>query len=171
MIGTVYSIGHGVASAEDFIRTLTDASVRLVADIRSAPGSRRNPQFGQGALRDALAAAGIEYAHLPGLGGRREPRPDSLHTGLRAAAFRGYADHMATDEFRTDLARLEKFARLVPTAFMCAETLWWKCHRRLLADRMTADGWTVVQLRVGGPAEPHRLTDAARVEQGRLSYD
>ena len=171
MIGTVYSIGHGVASAEDFIQTLTDAGVRLVADIRSAPGSRRNPQFGQGALRDALATAGIEYAHLPGLGGRREPRPDSLHTGLRVAAFRGYADHMATEEFRADLARLEEFARLVPTAFMCAETLWWKCHRRLLADRMTADGWTVVQLRVGGPAEPHRLTDAARVEQGRLSYD
>ena len=78
---------------------------------------------------------------------------------------------MATDEFRADLARLEEFARLVPTAFLCAETLWWKCHRRLLADRMTADGWTVVQLRVGGPAEPHRLTDAARVVQGRLSYD
>jgi uncharacterized protein (DUF488 family) len=78
---------------------------------------------------------------------------------------------MASDEFRADSARLEEFARLVPTAFMCAETLWWKCHRRLLADRLTADGWTVVQLRVGVTAEPHQLTDAARVEQGRLSYD
>jgi len=171
MTGTVYSIGHGKATAEDLIRTLVEAGVRLVADIRSAPGSRRNPQFGQSALRDALAAAGIEYAHLPGLGGRRTPRPGSPHTGLRVAAFRGYADHMASDEFRADLTRLEGFARLAPTAFMCAETLWWKCHRRLLADRMTADGWTVVQLRVGAPAEPHRLTDAARVEQGRLSYD
>jgi uncharacterized protein (DUF488 family) len=170
-MGTIYGIGHGTATAEEFVRTLADAGVRLVADIRSAPGSRRNPQFGQNALRDTLAAAGIEYVHLPGLGGRRAPRTDSPHTGLRVAAFRGYADHMASDEFRAELARLEESARLLPTAFMCAETLWWKCHRRLLADRMTADGWTVVQLRVGGVAEPHRLTDAARVEQGRLSYD
>jgi uncharacterized protein (DUF488 family) len=168
---TIFSIGHGTASAEDFARALTDAGVRLVADIRSAPGSRRNPQFGADALREALAAAGIEYVHLPGLGGRRAPRADSPHTALRVAAFRGYADHMTSDEFRADHARLEEFAGLVPTAFMCAETLWWKCHRRLLADRMAADGWTVVQLRVGGPAEPHRMTDAARVEQGRLSYD
>ena len=171
MTGTVYSIGHGTATAEEFTKTLADAGVRLLADIRSAPGSRRNPQFGRNALRDTLSAAGIEYAHLPGLGGRRAPRPDSPHTGLRVAAFRGYADHMASAEFAHDLARLEEFARLVPAAFMCAETLWWKCHRRLLADRMTADGWRVVQLRVGGPPEPHRLTDAARVEQGRLSYD
>jgi len=172
MTGTVYSIGHGTATAEEFTRTLADAGVRLLADIRSAPGSRRNPQFGQSALRDTLAAAGIEYVHLPGLGGRRAPRGDSPHpSGLRVAAFRGYADHMASAEFAADLARLEEFARLTPSAFMCAETLWWKCHRRLLADRMTADGWTVVQLRVGGPPEPHRLTDAARVEQGRLSYD
>ena len=170
-MGTVYTIGHGTAIAEDFVRALADAGVRLVADIRSAPGSRRNPQFGARALRDTLATAGIEYVHLPGLGGRRAPRPDSAHTGLRVAAFRGYADHMATDEFRADFARLEEFARLVPTAFMCAETLWWRCHRRLLADRMTADGWTVVQLRVGAAPEPHRMTGAAHVEQGRLSYD
>ncbi|MEA2661003.1 MAG: hypothetical protein QOH08_575 [Chloroflexota bacterium] len=171
MTDTVYSIGHGTAAVEDFIRTLADADVRRLADIRSAPGSRRNPQFGQAALRETLARASIEYLHLPGLGGRRAPRDDSPHTGLRVAAFRGYADHMASDEFGTDYGRLQELARASPTAFMCAETLWWKCHRRLLADRMTADGWTVVQLRVGGPAEAHRLTDAARVEQGRLSYD
>ena len=171
MTGTVYSIGHGTATAEEFTRTLAGAGIRVLADIRSAPGSRRNPQFGQSALRETLAEAGIEYVHLPGLGGRRAPRPDSPHTGLRVAAFRAYADHMASDEFRADCARLKEFAGLAPTAFMCAETLWWKCHRRLLADRMTADGWTVVQLRVGGRPEPHRLTDAARVEQGRLSYD
>jgi len=170
-MGTVYSIGHGTATAESFVRALADVGVRSLADIRSAPGSRRNPQFGASALRDALAAAGIEYVHLAGLGGRRAPRADSPHTGLRVAAFRGYADHMATDEFRDDYARLEELARRTPTVFMCAETLWWKCHRRLLADRMVADGWTVTQLRVGGPSEPHRLTDAARVEQGRLSYD
>jgi Protein of unknown function, DUF488 len=91
MTGTVYSIGHGTATAEDFTRTLVDAGVRLLADIRSAPGSRRNPQFGQSPLRDTLVRAGIEYVHLPGLGGRRAARPDSPHTGLRVAAFRGYA--------------------------------------------------------------------------------
>jgi len=171
MTGTVYSIGHGTASAEDFTRALVDAGVHTLADIRSAPGSRRNPQFGQHALRDTLAAARIDYEHLPGLGGRRRPRPDSTHSGLRVAAFRGYAVHMATDEFRAAYDRLRELAHAAPTAFMCAETLWWKCHRRLLADRMTADGWSVVQLRVGAPPEPHRLTDAARVEQGRLSYD
>jgi uncharacterized protein (DUF488 family) len=170
-MATIHSIGHGTATADDFTRTLTDAGVRVLADIRSAPGSRRNPQFGASALRETLAAAGVEYVHLAGLGGRRAPRADSPHTGLRVAAFRGYADHMATDEFRADYARLEEYARLVPTAFMCAETLWWKCHRRLLADRLVADGWAVVQLRVGEPPEPHRLTDVARVEQGRLSYD
>jgi len=171
MTGTVYSIGHGTARAADFTRALVGAGVRALADIRSAPGSRRNPQFGQHALRDTLAAAGITYEHLPGLGGRRTPRADSAHAGLRVPAFRGYADHMASEEFRAAYDRLRELAHDAPTAFMCAETLWWKCHRRLLADRLTADGWTVVQLRVGGPPEAHRLTDAARVEQGRLSYD
>jgi uncharacterized protein (DUF488 family) len=168
---TVYSIGHGTASAEDFVRTLRDAGIRLLADIRSAPGSRRNPQFGATAVRDVLAGAGIEYAHFPGLGGRRAPRQDSPHTGLRVAAFRGYADHMESDEFSADYARLQEHALLVPVAFMCAETLWWKCHRRLLADRFAADGWDVVQLRVSGSPQPHRLTDVARIEQGRLFYD
>ena len=111
MTGTVYSIGHGTASAEAFTRTLADAGVRTLADIRSAPGSQRNPQFGQHALRDTLAAAGIEYVHLPGLGGRREPRPDSPHPGLRLAAFRGYADHMASDEFQAAYGRLGELAR------------------------------------------------------------
>src|SRR5205823_3025418 len=97
MTGTVYSIGHGIARAEDFTLTLVDAGVRTLADIRSTPGSRRNPQFGQQTLRDTLAEARIVYVHLPGLGGRRRPRPDSAHPGLRVAAFRGYADHMASD--------------------------------------------------------------------------
>ena len=105
MTGTVYSIGHGTARAADFTRALVGAGVRALADIRSAPGSRRNPQFGQQSLRETLAAAGIEYLHLPGLGGRRRPRPDSAHGGLRVAAFRGYADHMASDEFRAAYGR------------------------------------------------------------------
>ena len=171
MTGTVYSIGHGTATAEEFTRTLTDAGVRLLTDIRSAPGSRRNPQFGQSALRDTLAAAGIEYVHLPGLGGRRAPRRDSPHpSGLRVAAFRGYADHMASDEFAADLARLEEFARLTPSAFMCAETLWWQCHRRLIAELLHARGHDVVHLLRPGHSDRHRLWEPISVTRDGVLY-
>ena len=143
----------------------------MLADIRSTPGSRRHPQFGQSALRDALAEVGIEYVHLRGLGGRRTARPDSPHTSLRVAAFRGYADHMTSDEFARDRDALEHYARATPTAFMCAETLWWRCHRRMLADALTARGWDVVHLFAAGKSEPHRLWDVARAVEGGLVYD
>ena len=170
--GEILTVGHSNHEEEDFLDLLRGAGVELIADVRRYPGSRRQPHFERTALAAVLLEAGIGYRWLgESLGGRRRPLPDSVNDAWESDQFRGYADHMASDEFAADLARLEDYARLVPTAFMCAETLWWKCHRRLLADRMTADGWTVVQLRVGGPPEPHRLTDAARVEQGRLSYD
>jgi uncharacterized protein (DUF488 family) len=167
---TISSIGHGTAAVADFIAALGEAGVNTVADVRSFPGSRRNPQFGSIALAASLASSGIAYVHLRGLGGRRKPLPDSPNTGLRIAAFRAYADHMTTDAFASDYAALIALAHQRTVAFMCAETLWWRCHRRLLADRFTADGWSVVHLRVGGAPQPHQLTDAARVEQGRLEY-
>lgn len=167
---TIYSIGHGTAPVADFIAALRAADVHTLADVRSFPGSRRNPQFGSAALAASLTSSGLAYVHLRGLGGRRKPLPDSPHTGLRVAAFRAYADHMATDEFARDYAALTALAHERTVAFMCAETLWWRCHRRLLADRLTADGWTVVHLRVGGAPQPHQMTDAARVEQGHLDY-
>src|ERR1044071_4062296 len=95
----IWSVGHGARPIEELLAVLAEASIRTLADIRTFPGSRRHPQFGQSAVRDSLAAAGIEYVHLRGLGGRRDPRPDSPHTALRVDAFRGYADHMATEEF------------------------------------------------------------------------
>ena len=114
---------------------------------------------------------GIEYVHLKGLGGRRDPSPSSPHTALRVTAFRGYADHMSTTEFASDYERLVALASERATAFMCAETLWWRCHRRLIADRLTIDGLDVVHLVSPGTSEPHRLWDVARAVDGRLIYD
>ena len=167
----IWTVGHGTRPIEDFIELLREAKVVRLADVRTFPGSRRHPQFGQAALRDALADAGIAYVHLPGLGGRRDARADSPHTALRVAAFRGYADHMASAEFSHDLARLEEMARESPTAYMCAETLWWRCHRRMLSDVLVARGWDVIHLLGPGKSEPHRLWDVARFVDGSLVYD
>ncbi|HKY50296.1 MAG TPA: DUF488 domain-containing protein [Candidatus Limnocylindria bacterium] len=169
---TVWSIGHGTRSVDELIETLQQAAIATLADVRSAPGSRRHPQFGQSALASSLALAGIEYVHLRGLGGRRAAAVDSPHVGLKVDAFRGYADHMTSEEFAADYARLAATAREKPTAFMCAETLWWRCHRRMLADRLAADGWDVVHLLGPGKSEPHRMWDIARVTpDGTLVYD
>ncbi|MGH2492140.1 MAG: DUF488 family protein [Candidatus Limnocylindria bacterium] len=168
---TVWSIGHGTRPAEELLTVLGEAGIKVLADVRSAPGSRRHPQFGQSALASSLAAADIEYVHLPGLGGRRDAAPGSPHVALKLDAFRGYADHMASAEFATDYARLTTIARERNTAFMCAETLWWRCHRRMLSDRLAADGWDVVHLLTPGKSELHRMWDVARVIDGRLVYD
>ena len=167
----IFSVGHGARPLDEFLAVLAEASIRTLADIRTFPGSRRHPQFGQDALRDSLARAGIEYVHLRGLGGRRDPLPDSPHTALRVAAFRGYADHMASDEFASDLLLLEERARVAATAYMCAETLWWRCHRRMLSDLLAIRGCDVTHLLAPGKSEPHRVWDVARVVGNTLVYD
>ena len=167
----IWTIGHGTRPIDDFLAILRDAKVMTLVDIRTAPGSRRHPQFGQAALRTSLIDAGLAYMHLPGLGGRREPRPDSPHTALRVDAFRGYADHMSSAEFQRDVGQLMAMATAMSTAYMCAETLWWRCHRRMLSDALTVAGWEVTHLRDRGKSEPHRLWDVARVVDGGLMYD
>ena len=167
----IWTVGHGARPLAELLDTLRDADIRRLIDVRSQPGSRRHPQFGAQALETALGEAGIAYTHLPELGGRREPRADSPHRALRVAAFRGYADHMETDEFWRGYERLVSLARESRTAFMCAETLWWRCHRRLIADRLTVDGWTVTHLFAPGKSEPHVLWDAARILGGHIVYD
>ena len=141
-----------------------------VADVRIAPGSRRLPQFGSAELDDALAAEAIRYEHLKGLGGRRRPLPDSPNTGWETEAFRGYADHMQSEEFKTALARLEEIARAKRTAVMCAEALWWRCHRRLVADALVVRGWHVAHIGTDGRLSEHRLTPFAVVEGDELRY-
>ena len=167
----IWSVGHGARPLEELLAMLRDAEIAVLADVRSFPGSRRHPQFGAEALAAALGRQGIEYIHLRGLGGRREPSESSPHLALRVAAFRGYADHMSSDEFARAYARLTDVARDARAAFMCAETLWWRCHRRMIADRLVVDGWTVTHLLAPNKTERHVLWDAARIADGHLIYD
>jgi len=141
-----------------------------VTDVRRFPGSRRHPQFSEAALRRALAERGIEYRWLPALGGRRRPRPDSPHTAWRNASFRGYADHMDSAEFASALDELIELARRRRTAMMCAEALWWRCHRALIADALRMRGIEVMHIVDESHAVAHPFTSAARIIGGRLSY-
>ena len=145
--------------------------MQVLVDVRSFPGSRRHPQFGQEALARSLEAAGVDYRWERDLGGFRKPRPDSPHTALRSEGFRGYADHMQTTEFETALARVLRGAESRRVAVMCAESLWWRCHRRMLADAVLARGWEVLHLLPDGGLQTHRLSAAARMVGGRLVYD
>jgi uncharacterized protein (DUF488 family) len=165
---TVYTIGHSTRSSEELLTLLREAEVELVVDVRAFPSSRRHPQFNRSALADWLPAAGIDYQHMPGLGGRRSPLPDSGNTGWRETAFQGYADHMASAEFQRALAELEAAARDRRAAIMCAEAVWWRCHRRLIADALVARGWRVEHLGIGESRAVHELTGFAVVGPDRL---
>ncbi|MFC4727524.1 DUF488 family protein [Coralloluteibacterium thermophilus] len=166
---TIWTVGHSVLAIEAFVALLQGAGIVRLADVRRYPGSRRHPQFGADALAQALAAAGIEYLPMPALGGRRPPRPDSPNTAWRNAGFRGYADYMQTPAYAS--ARDALLAAAVrPTAIMCAETLWWQCHRGLIADDLKLRGIRVLHLRPGAAASEHPWTAAARVVDGALSY-
>jgi uncharacterized protein (DUF488 family) len=138
--------------------------------VRAHPGSRRLPHFARASLERELPAAGIEYRHLLDLGGRRRPRPDSPNGGWRVDSFRGYADHMATPAFAEGMAALESLAEHRPTAVMCAEGLWWRCHRRLVADALLVRGWDVLHIAPDGRGEAHVLTDFAAVDGTRVTY-
>lgn len=166
----IFTIGHAALPASDFGDLLRRQGIELLVDIRRHPGSRHAPQFGQEVLRLELEAAGIGYVHLVGLGGRRKARPDSLNTAWRNASFRGYADYMETSEFRSGLLELEERARGHRIAIMCAESVWWRCHRSMVADALTADGWQVQHIMSDGLLRPHRLTAPARIVDGKLSY-
>ena len=167
----IWSIGHGARPLADFLALLRENGIANLVDIRSFPGSRRHPHFGQAALETALRTAGIAYVHMRALGGRRSEKRTSPHRAIRVAGFRAYADHMATEDFRAGYEALQELATAAPTAYMCAETLWWQCHRRLLSDRFVVDGSEVVHILAPGRTEPHRPWDVARVEDGRLVYD
>jgi uncharacterized protein (DUF488 family) len=166
----VYTVGHSTRSLAEFIGLLGGFAVTLVADVRTVPRSRHNPQFNRETLPRDLAAAGIGYVHLPGLGGLRHPRKDSPNQGWRSPAFRGFADYLETPEFDASLSELLELARERRTALMCAEAVPWRCHRSLIADALTVRGVRVEHLLGPDKAQPHRLTPFARVEGTRLSY-
>jgi uncharacterized protein (DUF488 family) len=170
--GTIFTIGHSNHPAETFFGLLERNGIRTLADVRAIPGSRRHPQFGREALAAACATHGITYHWLPGLGGRRRSHvASSPHVAWQVAAFRAYADYMETPEFQAALTELKQTARAAATAFMCAEALWWQCHRRLIADRLVADGWSVRHVDARGGTSAHALPEFARVVDGQIVYD
>jgi uncharacterized protein (DUF488 family) len=168
--GEILTVGHSNQDERAFIELLRGAGVELIADVRANPRSRY-PQFNRGALASELQSAGIHYVHLGHeLGGRRLPAPDTPNLGWEVEAFQGYADQMATPEFEAGIARLEELAAERWSAAMCAEADWTRCHRRLLADALTARGWRVLHLAPEGSTTEHELTDFAVVEKGLVTY-
>ena len=166
----IWTIGHSTRSAEDFVEILLAHKIETLVDVRTFPGSRRYPQFNKSALSESLASANIVYKHEPRLGGRRTPRKDSHNTAWRNASFRGYADYMESDEFNAGIKELLEVASRSRTTVMCAEAVWWKCHRSMIADYLKAAGHTVLHIIEAKKAEEHPFTSAARIVKGKLTY-
>ena len=166
----LWTIGHSTRAAEEFGQLLLAHHIKTLVDVRSFPGSRRYPQFNKSALSDFLRTLGITYEHAPRLGGRRQPKPNSHNTAWKNASFRAYADYMETQEFKEGVQALMQIARAQPTAVMCAEALWWRCHRSLIADYLKAKGVTVLHIMDEKKTEEHPFTSAAGIVDGELSY-
>ena len=167
----LYTIGHGTLAAERFAELLTSSGILRLVDVRSAPGSRHNPQFDRSTMEEWLPTYDITYRWEPDLGGFRRASKNSPNTGLRNPAFRGYADYMLSSAFRAALDRLLAEAARSPSAIMCSETVWWRCHRRLIADAATLQsGIDVVHLMHDGKARAHLVTESARLEDEAVAY-
>ena len=160
----IWTIGHSTNSMEAFLEMLQSFGIGALADVRRFPSSGQYPHFNQQEMEQWLAAAGIEYVWLPELGGRRRPRRDSHNTIWRNASFRGYADYMETEPFRDGMAHQR------PTALMCAEAVWWRCHRALIADYLKAIGIDVIHILSSTKSNSHPYTSAARIVGGKLTY-
>ena len=168
---TVWTLGHSTRPLVELLAILDAYGIELIVDVRRFPGSRRLPHYAASALEATLAAHGIAYHWLPALGGRRRPDVESANAAWRHPAFRAYADHVATEEFADGLFELLMLAHGLRSAIMCAEVLWWRCHRRLIADVLDSLLVPVVHIRDERAAEPHRLAAPARLVDGRLTYE
>jgi uncharacterized protein (DUF488 family) len=184
----IWTIGHSTRTIDEFISLLKENEINLLADVRAWPGSKRYPQFNKDALAESLSVHGTRYEHFPELGGKRKSQPDSRNTAWRNASFRGYADYMETEQFQKGVERLLAFARsdglgsrrnerdgweaVTPCAIaiMCAEAVWWRCHRSLIADYLKARGVEVLHVLGASKVEPHPYTSASRIVNGELSY-
>ena len=167
---SIFTIGHSTRSIDDFILLLTAHRIDRVIDIRTIPRSRHNPQFNRPELSRALRGARMRYTHIPGLGGLRQPRRDSINSGWRNAGFRGYADYMQTAAFRRSLDRSIELAKASSVVLMCAEAVPWRCHRSLVADALIVRGIAVSEITSGVRARPHALTPWAAVEGFQIIY-
>jgi uncharacterized protein (DUF488 family) len=171
MISRIWTIGHSTRPIDIFISLLDENGIKLVADVRSLPGSKRYPQFNREMLARSLTEHGIRYEHFPELGGRRKATKDSRNTAWRNASFRAYADHMETEEFRTGIERLvDLAAESGPAAIMCAEAVWWRCHRSLISDYLKVRGIDVMHILDANETKPHPYTSAAQIVNGELKY-
>lgn len=170
-MATLYTIGHSTRTLEEFIAVLQAHSIQTLADIRSFPMSRRLPHFNREALEKSLANSGIGYVWMPALGGRRKKiRDDSPNVALRNDSFRNYADYMLTDAFRQGIEELIKIAEASRTAYMCAERVYFRCHRMLVSDWLVAHGHEVLHIDGAGPTRPHKLMAEARLIDEDVIY-
>jgi uncharacterized protein (DUF488 family) len=168
---SIWTLGHSTRSPEEFDELLLAHKIEVLVDVRSFPGSRRYPHFNKAELSRQLNSIGLAYLHLPALGGRRRPSPDSKNTAWKNSSFRAYADHMESEEFREGIEALLEVIQTKRTAIMCAEALWWRCHRSLIADYLKAKGVEVIHILDALKTQAHPYTSAARIVEGRLSYE
>jgi uncharacterized protein (DUF488 family) len=166
----ILTIGHSNRDLETFVGMLKAHGVTRLVDVRTVPRSRYNPQFNRDALPESLNGVGIAYTHMPGLGGLRKPKPDSINTGWRNTSFQGYADYMQTPEFEENITALLELAVHDPIAIMCAEAVPWRCHRSLIADVLSVRGYAVEHIMSESKRQPHKLTPFAHVEGTRITY-
>jgi uncharacterized protein (DUF488 family) len=167
---TIYTIGHSTHPLDEFIDLLRAHKIKAIADVRTVPRSRRVPQFNDDALTIALPKAEIQYVSFKSLGGWRHARKDSINTAWKNESFRGYADYMQSPQFIESLEKLIDFAKIRPTATMCAEAVPWRCHRSLISDALLIRGWKVLDILSPTQAKPHELTKFARVDGTTITY-
>lgn len=167
---TIHTIGHSTRAITELLRLLRAHRLTRLADIRAVPQSRRHPQFGKEVLETLMPGYGVMYRHFAALGGRRTPDAHSANTAWREAAFRGYADYMQTPRFQQSVDELLRFADSGATAVMCAEAVWWRCHRRLLADALVVRGVRVLHIVSAAAPKPHELSQFGRVQEHALTY-
>jgi uncharacterized protein (DUF488 family) len=170
-LATLYTIGHSTRSAEELVRALRTHGIQTLVDIRAFPASRRLPHFNREALERSMRAERIRYVWMKELGGyRKKSRSDSPNTALRNAAFRNYADHMLTAEFKQSVSELLREAELARTAYMCAERVWFQCHRMLVSDWLVAHGYSVLHIDGENTPREHRLTPEAQLVGDDVLY-